>query len=236
MILGGCGGIGRVLTQSAWRSGYEPIVLDLPASIEAHPPAEAEAIPVDASNRESLEEAARHVPDDLTGYVNLCGFTPDPKPVIETDPEHWSHVIDGNLGAAYQTARLFAGKIRRGGAVVHVGSGLGHFARPGYGPYAISKAGIAALTRQLALELAPDIRVNCVAPSAVDTAFLRGGTGRSDESRETWLDIEAYAAAIPLRRIAVPEDVTEPILFLLSGGAGYITGQVLQVNGGAYMP
>ncbi len=236
LILGGCGGIGRVLTDASRSAGYEPIVLDLPASIAAHPPADVEAIPVDASDHESLEQAARDIPDGLAGFVNLCGFTPDPKPVLETDPATWAHVIDGNLNAAYHAARIVAGKIRSGGAVVQVGSGLGHFARPGYGPYAISKAGIAALTRQMALELAPHIRVNCVAPSAVDTAFLRGGTGRSDEQRQIWLDMEAYQAAIPLRRIATSEDVTAPILFLLSDGAGYITGQVLQVNGGAYMP
>jgi 3-oxoacyl-[acyl-carrier protein] reductase len=119
---------------------------------------------------------------------------------------------------------------------VQVGSGLGHNARPGFGAYAVAKAGIAALTRQLALELAPAIRVNTVAPSAVDTAFLRGGTGRSDEAQGAPIDTEAYAAAIPMRRIAVAEDVTGPILFLLGDGARYVTGQVLHVNGGAYMP
>jgi 3-oxoacyl-[acyl-carrier protein] reductase len=120
--------------------------------------------------------------------------------------------------------------------VVQIGSGLGHFARPGYGPYAIAKAGIAALTRQMALELAPDIRVNTVAPSAVDTAFLRGGTGRSSEDAPLRLDLNAYEANIPMRRVAVPSDVTGPILFLLSDQARYITGQTLHVNGGAFMP
>ena len=113
---------------------------------------------------------------------------------------------------------------------------LGHRPRPGYGPYALSKAGIAALTRQLALEMAPDVRVNCVSPTAVDTAFQRGGTGRSDEKAPDAIDYDAYARAVPLGRIAVPEDVTGPIFFLLSDQAAYITGQVLHVNGGAYTP
>ena len=78
--------------------------------------------------------------------------------------------------------------------------------------------------------------MNCVPPSAVDTAFLRGGTGRSDESRPPHLDIESYAKAIPMGRIAQPEDVAGPILFLLSNAAVYVTGQVLFVNGGLYMP
>ena len=91
------------------------------------------------------------------------------------------------------------------------------------------------MTRQLALELAPKCRVNCVAPSAVNTAFLRGGTGRSDEQQAERLDREAYAKTIPLGRIAEPRDITGPIQFLLSPATGYVTGQVLQVNGGTYM-
>ena len=116
------------------------------------------------------------------------------------------------------------------------GSSLGHCARPGYGPYAISKAGIAALTRQLALELAPNVLVNCVAPSAVDTAFLRGGTGRSDENQNPRIDLVEYVKAVPLGRIAEPKDVSGPILFLLSDASRYITGHILHVNGGTFMP
>lgn len=115
-------------------------------------------------------------------------------------------------------------------------SGLAAFTRPGYGPYAACKAAMVSMTKTLALEAAPAIRVNAVGPGAVDTAFLRGGTGRSDEDEAPRLDIEAYAAMIPLRRIAVAEDVVGPTLFLLGPDSAYMTGQVLWVNGGAYMP
>ncbi len=74
-----------------------------------------------------------------------------------------------------------------------------------------------------------------VAPSAVDTAFLTGGTGRRQAERAR-IDLEAIAAATPLKRIAVPDDVAGPVLFLLGKDAGFMTGQVLWVNGGAYMP
>lgn len=234
-ILGGCGGIGRHLVTSAAAEGWEPVVLDLPASIAAHP-LDAPTIACDASDPASLQEAVGQIGGDLSGFVNLCGFMTENRPLAEHEDAVWKEVIDGNLSAAFYAARAFAPRLKAGGAIVNTGSGLGHFARPGYGPYAISKAGIAAMTRQLALELAPDIRVNCVAPSAVDTAFLRGGTGRSDENEPARLDIEAYRNAIPLRRIALPEDVTGPILFLLSGAAAYVTGQTLHVNGGTFMP
>jgi NAD(P)-dependent dehydrogenase (short-subunit alcohol dehydrogenase family) len=92
------------------------------------------------------------------------------------------------------------------------------------------------MTKTLAIENAPVVRANAVAPGAVDTAFLRGGTGRSDETGAVSLNIEAYAATIPLQRIAAVEDIVGPILFLLGSGSRYMTGQVLWVNGGAYMP
>lgn len=235
-ILGGCGGIGRQLVADVQEAGFTPIVFDLTRSIEAHPIEGIEMYPVDASDPVDLERVASGLTDAVQGFVNLCGFVKGDEPLLSRAPEEWNEVMSGNLNAAFFAARALAPRIAKGGSIVQVGSGLGHYARPGYGPYAIAKAGIAAMTRQMAIEMAPDIRVNCVAPSAVDTSFLRGGTGRSNEDEAVRLDVEAYSAAIPLKRIAVPSDVTGPILFLLSDRAGYITGQVLHVNGGAFMP
>lgn len=234
-ILGGAGGIGRVLASEAAAFGFEPIVLDLPASLEAHPP-NFPSHRVDATDETALYEIAQYLPCDLSGLVCLSGFMRENQPLRDVPPEMWDEVVTGNLKATYLATRALSPRIREGGAAVLTGSGLGHFARPGFGPYAISKAGIAAMTRQLALELAPDVRVNCVAPSAVDTAFLRGGTGRSDEREQDVINIDAYAKSVPLLRIADPLDVTGPMLFLLSPAAGYITGQVVHVNGGIYMP
>lgn len=232
VILGGCGGIGRALVDAAGQGGWTPLVLDLPTSIAAHPLA-VETVAVDATDRAQLEEAVRGV-DEVRGFVNLCGFMGPLEPIAEQGAAQWDSLIEGNLTTAFHAAQVMAPKMAAGGAMVLTGSGLGHYARPGYAGYAVAKAGIAALTRQLALELAPKTRVNCVAPSAVDTAFLRGGTGRSDETRPNRIDREAYEAAIPLKRMAVAEDITGPMLFLLSEAAGYITGQVLHVNGGGY--
>lgn len=234
-ILGGCGGIGRRLVQEAQAAGYRPVVLDLARSIAAHPQAGVTCIEVDATDPASLEAAAAELPP-LAGLVNLCGYATEAQPALEQTPGGWSSAIDGNLNSAFYAARALTPCIEAGGAMVLTGSGLGHFARPGYGPYAIAKAGIAMLTRQLALELAPAIRVNCVAPSAVETAFLTGGTGRSDEIAPPRFDTGAYGAANPMGRIATPADVTGPILFLLSAAAAYVTGQILHVNGGSYMP
>jgi 3-oxoacyl-[acyl-carrier protein] reductase len=117
---------------------------------------------------------------------------------------------------------------------VNTASGLAVRVKEGYGPYASAKAGLIAMTKALALENAPLIRANVVAPGAVNTAFLSGGTGRS--SRAVQLDVEAYAKSLPLGRVAEPEDVIGPILFLAGEASRYMTGQVLFVNGGGFMP
>lgn len=90
------------------------------------------------------------------------------------------------------------------------------------------------LARLLAAECAPHVRVNAVAPGAVETPFLTGGTGR--EQRATNFDREAYLRTVPLARMASPDDVVGPILFLLGPTASYLTGQTLHVNGGLLMP
>ncbi|MEM8728436.1 MAG: SDR family oxidoreductase [Pseudomonadota bacterium] len=234
-ILGGCGGIGRVLVSAAEAQGYQPIVLDLEASIARHPPSVL-FHPVDATSSAALENVRDALPDNLAGFVSLAGFMHPPEALAHVAEANWDEVISGNLKATFLAATILAPKLADKASIVLTGSGLGHYARPGFGSYAISKAGIAAMTRQLAIELAPKLRVNFVAPSAVNTAFLRGGTGRSDEASGPPIDVETYAKMIPLGRIAEPEDITGPILFLLSDAARYVTGQVLHVNGGNHMP
>jgi 3-oxoacyl-[acyl-carrier protein] reductase len=119
--------------------------------------------------------------------------------------------------------------------MVNIVSGLAAFTRPGFGPYAAAKAGMVSLTKTLALELSPDVRVNAVGPSALDTAFLRGGEGRA-EADKVPMDFDAMAAATPLKRMASPDDVVGPTMFLLGPDAAFMTGQVLWLNGGSYMP
>ena len=241
-VLGGCGGIGRHLVQQAVARDLRVAVLDLAASIERYPPpGKVVALAVDATDRASLSRAFDHLDREwkgLDGLVNLCGFMGETQPVAETSERSWNEVVTGNLLSVQFACALALPLLAKGtgAAIVNTASGLAHNVRPGYGAYSAAKAGVIALTKTLALENAPQVRVNAVAPSAVDTAFLRGGTGRSDEKDEAHLDIDAYVKAIPLKRIAVPADISGPILFLLSDEARYMTGQVLWVTGGSYLP
>lgn len=240
-VLGGAGGIGRALVARAVREGWHVSVLDLPASLARHPvPDGVRAMAVDGACEASVAAAFAALAEagGLEGFVNLAGFASPMQPLAEVAPAAWDEVVAGNLRTAFLAARAALPLLARGEApaMVLMVSGLAAFARPGYGPYAACKAAMVSMTKTLALEAAPAIRVNAVGPGAVDTAFLRGGTGRSAEDQPLRLDIAAYGAAIPLKRIAVAADVVGPTLFLLGPDSAYMTGQVLWVNGGAYMP
>jgi NAD(P)-dependent dehydrogenase (short-subunit alcohol dehydrogenase family) len=238
-VLGGAGGIGRALVARAVAEGWRVSVLDLPASLARHPvPAGVQAIPVDARDAASVAAAFAALGDGLDGFVNLAGFLLGMGRLEAVQPEFWDEVVAGNLRAAFLTARAALPLLAKGenASMVQMVSGLAAHTRPGYGPYAACKAAMISMTKTLALEAAPAIRVNAVGPGAVDTAFLRGGTGRSDEDGATNLDIATYSAMMPLKRIAQPSDVVGPVMFLLGPDSAYMTGQVLWVNGGAYMP
>jgi 3-oxoacyl-[acyl-carrier protein] reductase len=241
-VTGGCGGIGRALVAAALADGLEVAVLDLPASIERHPPPrKALVVALDATDEQSVAGAfgkvARRWPA-LDGLVNLAGFARERIPLSDTRAADWEEVIAGNLRSTWLASRAAVPLLAKGNApaIVNAASGLAVRSTAGFGPYSAAKAGVLGLSRSLAIELAPRVRVNAIAPTAVDTAFLHGGTGRSDERAPSLVDLETYAKSVPLGRVATPDDVVGPILFLLGPAARYITGQTLHINGGLLMP
>lgn len=240
-VVGAAGGIGQALVAALVGAGCRIVALDLPASLDGVDgdwPDAVARIPLDATKETEVEAAFARVAEGgaLDGLVNLAGFTRERSPVTETEHVAWREVLDGNLDSAFLCARAAMPLLRQGreAAMVLTSSGLALKATPGYGPYAAAKAGVLALTRLLAAENAPDVRVNAVAPAAVETAFLTGGTGRA--RRAAHFDKAAYLATVPLARLAQPRDVVDPILFLLGPASSYITGQTLHVNGGLLMP
>ncbi|TVR06888.1 MAG: SDR family oxidoreductase [Salinarimonadaceae bacterium] len=238
-VLGAAGGIGRSLVDACLAHGCEVAALDLPASLAGWtPPSGVRTFAVDATDEASVKAAFAGLAeafDGLDGFVNLAGFTAAREPLAEMDLATFEEVTSGNLRSAFLSARAALPLLRRGEApaMVLVSSGLALKPTPGYGPYSAAKAGVLALTRLLAQENAPLIRVNAVAPGAVETPFLTGGTGRS--ARESNFEREAYVRQVPLARMARPGDVTGPIMFLLGPASAYITGQTLHVNGGLLM-
>lgn len=243
-VAGGCGGIGRAVVDAFLELGLRVAVCDHPNALRRYPaPTASLALPADAAREDEILaafEKARQEWGGLDILVFLIGIpiTP-PRPSTEIDTGSWNEVIDLNLRAAWTCARGAIPLMHDsgGGAIVNVASSLAFNPNRGSSAYAASKGGLVSLTKSLAIENAPSIRANVVAPSAVQTEFLAGGFGRDQPGDEWFKSTEAeYIAGIPLGRVATPVDIVGPILFLAGGGSRYITGQVIHVNGGRITP
>jgi NAD(P)-dependent dehydrogenase (short-subunit alcohol dehydrogenase family) len=239
VIAGGCGGIGRALTDAALQLGLKVIVLDLARSIDAFPPpASVDAFAIDATDDASVAqafEAIREKHGGIDSLVNLVGFRNQLARFDEIPLEEWDLVIAGNLRSTMLLCRHAAPLLMQSGAgtIVNVASAMATRAVPNHAPYAAAKAAVLTFTRSVAIELAPHIRANAVAPSAVDTDFHRGGTGRQS-IEDSANDPNIFAAGVPLGRIARAEDIVGPTLFFAGPHSQFVTGQTLLVNGGTW--
>lgn len=161
-------------------------------------------------------------------FVANAGVWPaEEAPLRELDAGRWRSVLAANLDAVFLTTRAALRLIGPGGRIVLVGSTAGQRGEAFHADYAASKGALISLTKSLALECAPGITVNCVAPGWVDTEmcaepYAGGGRARIEQG-------------IPLGRVASAEEIAGPIAFLLSDLARHVTGEVLNVNGGSVL-
>ena len=243
VIVGGCGGIGRALVAACLDLDIRTAVLDLPSALVERPlPPEVLTAAVDASNEDEVA-GGFEVIDRMWGGVDALVFVTGiavipPQPVESLDLSKWDRILDVNLRSAFLCSRAAIPRLRpHGGAIVTLSSSLAFNPNRGFGAYVASKGGLVSLTKAIAAENGPGIRANVVAPSAVDTPFL-GGRPSGDEGSDAWFkaNLDAYVAGIPMGRIAEPDDIVGPILFLAGPAARYITGQTLHVNGGRITP
>ena len=182
----------------------------------------------DLSDPCTSEEAAKALRGTIDYLIINHGVWPAADvPLAAMPPTQWASTIAQNLDSCFYLVRAFVPKMNRGGAIVFVASTAAQRGEGFHADYAASKGGVVALTKSLCVELAPHIRVNCVAPGWVDTEMAAkpyAGGGK-----------ERIAKGIPLGRVARVEDVAGPILFLCSDLARHITGEILNVNGGSVL-
>lgn len=251
VLTGGCGGIGRRFVEIAHGLGIELAVIDLPGPLARHDlPKGVLAIPYDARKdgaaKKAFAQLKKRWGGKIDAFIHLPGYMTRQANLDELDPKEFDEGIAVNLRSAYLALKEALPMLRANGegSVLLVASGLATLVERGTATYSAAKAGIIALTKGLAKENAPSIRVNCIAPAAVDTEFLRGGTGRGGDDPKRALkkklmvkdlDLNRMLATIPLGRIAVVDDVIGPMLFLLGPGARFMTGQTIYINGGRLM-
>jgi len=192
---------------------------------EAHPLVADAAV---AGEAERVVEATIGTYGRADILVNNAGVTRDGL-LLRMSDEDWDVVLETNLKGAFRMIRAFARPMvkQRWGRIVNVSSVIGLIGNAGQANYAASKAGLLGLTKAVAKELASrHITVNAVAPGFIETAMTEG---LGDKVRE------GLSAQIPLGRLGSPEDVANAVAFLCSEEAGYVTGQVLPVDGGMVM-
>ena len=241
LVTGGSRGIGaatvRLFVQAGARVAfsYERAVAAADSLVQELGPTRVVAFPADLATVEAgaaLCEAAAARFGPLDVLVANHGVWPaEDVPVDALPPERWARTLAVNLDGVFGVVRAAVGRMRpRGrGHIVLVSSTAGQRGEAFHCDYAASKGALISLVKGLAMELAPvGIRVNCVAPGWVDTDM--SVPSLSDPvSRARVLD------TIPLGRVATPAEIAAPILFLCTPHAGFITGEILNVNGGAVL-
>lgn len=160
--------------------------------------------------------------------ANAGVWPPEDVPIAEMSTAQWRRTLSVNLDGVFYCVRAAAAMLADGGRIVLVGSTAGQRGEANHGDYAASKGALQSLVKGVAVELARrDITVNCVAPGWIDTEMAAVPYDAGGRQR--------IARTIPLGRVATPEDVAGPIAFLCSHLARHITGEVLNVNGGAVL-
>jgi len=213
--------------------GREAAALEAVRADIQHAGSQAIAVRADLTRPEEIEAARRTIEEQLGPVeilvANAGGSALPPGPLEEIDESGWRAVVDGNLTATFLTLKSFLPgmKQRRAGNILTMSSAAARRPHPQSPiPYAAAKAAIQMLTQHLAAQLGPlGIRVNCLAP---ETILTEGNRRRIPESLQGQL-----AAAHPLQRLGTTEDVAQAALFLASERSAWITGQILDISGGA---
>ncbi|MBJ7339665.1 SDR family oxidoreductase [Mycolicibacterium sp.] len=226
VVTGGGSGIGAAIANRLRSDGHHVATLDL------NPSDEEFAFTADVTDRDAIDAALDAIRTQLgpvTILVNAAGLDGF-KRFLDIDFELWQRVVDVNLHGVFHCIQaVLPDMIDAGwGRIVNISSSSTHSGTPYMSHYVSAKSAVNGLTKSLALEYGPaGITVNAVPPGFIDTPMLRKA-----ESRGFLGDIEKTIEQTPVRRIGKPEDIAAACSFLISEEAGYITGQILGVNGG----
>ena len=235
LVTGASGGIGGEIARALYAAGAKVALsgtrVEPLQQLAAELGERAFVVPCNLSDLNAVDDlpkAAIEAMGSLDILVNNAGITSD-NLFMRMSDEEWQAVIDVNLTAVFKLSRgVLRGMMKaRWGRIINVTSVVGHSGNPGQGNYSAAKAGVLAMSKSLAQEVASrNITVNCVAPGLIETAMTEKLT---DEQRGKIL------TAVPAGRMGQPQEVAAAVLYLASQEAGYVTGSTLHVNGGGHM-
>jgi 3-oxoacyl-[acyl-carrier protein] reductase len=236
LLTGASGGIGAAIARRFHECGANVLLADVNESAvrglaTALDPlgSRVEAIKYDASRPEDADAAVR-VCMNRFGKIDFlvpAAAIYEDHPFATMTDEQWRKTLAINLDGVFYIVRRAVAVMRPGSTVVTIASEAGHGgASPEHAHYGASKGAILGLTRSLAKELAPDIRVNTVSPGTIDTPMVEALMRKRGK---------AILGATPLARLGTPREVADAVVFLCSDAATYITAQAIHVNGGSYI-
>ncbi len=192
------------------------------------------AAPGDIGTVPGCESAVKTATDAFGGLdilVNSAGIGSG-RPIENCDEAMWDLHIDVNLKGTFFCCRAALPELRKSnGNIVNIASDAGLMGVPGLTVYCASKAGVVNMTRAMALEVAPDVRVNCICPGYVDTDMIRRDC--IDKSGDPSAVEQRMIDYAPMKRIATPAEISQGILYLASSEARFITGAALPIDGGS---
>lgn len=238
LVTGGGSGFGAEIAATFCREGAQVVILDVNGeaakAVADKIGAAAHAVKGDVTKAADIEAAVERAAG-LTGrldiVVNNAGWTHRNKPMLEVTEDEFNRIYDVNVRAIFHMTHAVVPRMGEagGGVIINVGSTAGIRPRPGLTWYNSTKGAVNLLSRSMAVELAPQkIRVNCVAPVMGATGLLESFMGVPDTPENR----ARFIATIPLGRLAEPKDIANACLFLASDEAEFITGVVLEVDGG----